>query len=631
MPPLLSGPVSGLATGLASAPASGLASAPASVLAAAPQQEVVPDEVQQGADATVRILGLELATLLTVCGAFVLGWVIVFLASLVVQAVLFRRKAIAARLRRLRNPLGLALGFGLARVALVTTAKQPAQEAPWFPMVSFLLVAALVGCLAWAAVRAVNVVEEQVLDRYREVGVNDRRERKVRTQTVLIRRILHAVIVVVAVAVILLTIPAVRSLGAGLLASAGLISVIAALAVQSTLTNVFAGVQLAFTDSIRVGDVVTMDATFGTVEDITLSNVVLKLWDGRRMVYPSSQFTTQPFENWTRVGSAVSGTVEMDVDWRVPMDDLRDRLKELLASTDLWDGRDASMQVTDAIGGMVRIRAVVSARTSGDLWDLRCLVREDLVNFIRHDHPEAIHAQRFGVLAAPSASEHPEHDDDGTASASGLPSGAGSAPAPSGSSPAGTSPAAGEKGAGGSGAGAGADDGAGAGAADRADRAGRGAGAGDRAGAGAGAGTPAAGEKGAATPGTSQAEAGGRATAHPPTAPLPRVDGHPAPRTGPHPTAPLARVGEDTSMYTGSIAAVERNREFAGPGEEAYAERKAQAEQHRAEEEGTADEKAGAEDKRAAEAKSRAGGSTKAAPHRDDEERGSQDQRGSQG
>lgn len=497
------------------------------------QQEVVPTEVQQGADATVRILGLELATLLAVCGAFVLGWVLVFLGSLAVRAVLFRKKALAGRLRRLRNPLGLALGFGLARVALVTMAKQPAREAVWFPVLSFLLVAALVGCLAWAAVRAVGVVEEQVLDRYREAGVNDRRERKVRTQTVLIRRILQAVIVVVAVAVILLTIPAVRSLGAGLLASAGLISVIAALAVQSTLTNVFAGVQLAFTDSIRVGDVVTMGTTFGTVEDITLSNVVLKLWDGRRMVYPSSQFTTQPFENWTRVGSAVSGVVEMDVDWRVPMDELRDRLKELLASTDLWDGRDASMQVTDAIGGMVRIRAVVSARTSGDLWDLRCLVREDLVNFIRHDHPEAIHAQRLGVLEAPFVPE--EADDDGAGPASEAPSGAGSAPAPSGSAPAGGSPAAGPEG---------------------------------------------TGKAGGAEKGAAEAQTR-RESAHPPTARLPHVDGEIRPQTGAHPTAPLARVGEDTSMYTGSITAVERNREFAGPGEEAYAERKARAEEER--------------------------------------------------
>ena len=520
-------------------------------LFSATQQEGVPEEVQQGADATVRVLGLELATLLGVCGAFVLGWVLVFLGFLVVQAVLFKRQALAGRLRRLRHPLGLALGFSMSRVALVTMAKAPAREAAWFPFVSFLLLSAFVGCLAWAAVRAVNVVEEQVLDRYREAGVNDRRERKVRTQTVLIRRILQAVIVVVAVAVVLLTIPAVRSLGAGLLASAGLISVIAALAVQSTLTNVFAGVQLAFTDSVRVGDVVTMDTTFGTVEDITLSNVVLKLWDGRRMVYPSSQFTTQPFENWTRVGSAVSGTVEMDVDWRVPMDDLRERLKQLLASTDLWDGREASMQVTDAVGGMVRIRAVVSARTSGDLWDLRCLVREDLVNFIRHDHPGAIQAQRLAVLeSAPFVSDAAELDvdnDDGTSSASGFPSDAGMAPTPSGRAPAGGSPGTGER----SGAEPGAE--------------------------GAGFGEPAPGEP------TADKEACGVA-AHPSTARLPRVEGRPAPRTGPQPTAPLARVGEDTSMYTGSIIAVERNREFAGPGEEAYAERKAMAraeEKHR--------------------------------------------------
>ncbi|TFH99098.1 mechanosensitive ion channel domain-containing protein [Micrococcus lylae] len=449
-------------------------------------------------------------------------------------------------------------------MALVTMAKAPAREAAWFPFVSFLLLAAFVGCLAWAAVRAVNVVEEQVLDRYREAGVNDRRERKVRTQTVLIRRILQAVIVVVAVAVVLLTIPAVRSLGAGLLASAGLISVIAALAVQSTLTNVFAGVQLAFTDSVRVGDVVTMDTTFGTVEDITLSNVVLKLWDGRRMVYPSSQFTTQPFENWTRVGSAVSGTVEMDVDWRVPMEDLRERLKELLASTDLWDGREASMQVTDAVGGMVRIRAVVSARTSGDLWDLRCLVREDLVNFIRHDHPEAIHAQRLSALETPFRPGGLT-DDDGTASASGLPSCAGSAPASSGAAPEGGSPASEERG------------GAGRACAGRAGTGAEEAGAVER-----GAGQRKAGAKDAG--GDVAAAPADREGFHPPTARLPRVDGDTRPQIGAQPTAPLARVGEDTSMYTGSITAVERNREFAGPGEDAYAERMAKVRAEREEE-----------------------------------------------
>ncbi|TFI48876.1 mechanosensitive ion channel, partial [Micrococcus endophyticus] len=278
-----------------------------------------------------------------------------------------------------------------------------AEEQTWYRPASFLLLIAVAAAGAWAAWRLVGVIEEGILGRYQETGVEHRRERRIRTQTILIRRILNAVIVVVAIAVVLLGVPEVRSLGAGLLASAGVISVIAGLAVQSTLTNVFAGFQLAFTDAIRVGDVVDMEGVFGTVEEITLSNVVLKLWDGRRMVYPSSHFTTQPFENWTRVGTEVSGVVELDVDWRVPMPALRERLTQLLDSTDLWDGRESSMQVTDAIGGTVRIRAVVSARNSGDLWDLRCLVREDLVTFLRSEHPEAIVVQRV-------AERLPAHD-----------------------------------------------------------------------------------------------------------------------------------------------------------------------------------------------------------------------------
>ncbi|XNY99672.1 mechanosensitive ion channel family protein [Micrococcus luteus] len=516
------------------------------LLAGAAVPSGVEGDIQDGAAATTRAFGVEWGTLLTVLMAFAIGAAVVYLALQVARVVLVRRPAFQHGAARLSLPAAVVAGLLASRIWLGVMA----EEQTWYRPASFLMLIAVAAAAAWAAWRLVGVIEAGILDRYQETGVEHRRERRIRTQTILIRRILNAVIVVVAVAVVLLGVPEVRSLGAGLLASAGVVSVIAGLAVQSTLTNVFAGFQLAFTDAIRVGDVVDMEGVFGTVEEITLSNVVLKLWDGRRMVYPSSHFTTQPFENWTRVGSAVSGTVEMDVDWRVPMEDLRDRLKELLASTDLWDGRDASMQVTDAIGGMVRIRAVVSARSSGDLWDLRCLVREDLVNFIRHDHPEAIHAQRLGVLEAPFAAEDPaedtdQTDDDGTASAAS--SGAGSAPAPSGA------PAEGGTASGG--------------VASTAEK-----------------GETAAGEK-----------ASERGEVPPPTARLPRLEGHPAPRTGPHPTAPLARVGQDSSMYTGSITAVERNREFAGPGEEAYAERKARAEQERRAAEG---QRGGAEGER---------------------------------
>ena len=461
-------------------------------------EQVVPESVEQdvaqGADRAAAVLGVEWGTVAAVVGAFLAVATLTWGLFLLARLVLFRRDGIRAQVTRLTLPVSLFTGLLGARIALTVMA----EEQAWFRPASFVLLVAVAAAAAWAAWRIVGAVEGAVLARYRHPGVNDRRERKIRTQTILIRRVLNAVIVVVALAAVLLAIPEVRSLGAGLLASAGLISVIAGLAVQSTLTNVFAGFQLAFTDAIRVGDVVDMEGVFGTVEEITLSNVVLKLWDGRRMVYPSSHFTTQPFENWTRVGAEVSGVVELDVDWRVPMDALRARLTQLLESTDLWDGREHALQVTDATGGVVRIRAVVSARNSGDLWDLRCLVREDLVAFLRHEHPEGIVVQRMVV-------RHPAHDD--------------AAPASEGSD--------------------------------------AGARGGDR-----------TGEPGPDGSGVAAREP------RPRTAPLPRVDGaDPRPDTL---TTPLTRVGDHSGLYTGSMTAVQRNRELAGPGEEAFAERRAQ-------------------------------------------------------
>ena len=464
-------------------------------------EQVVPESVEQdvaqGADRAAAVLGVEWGTVAAVAGAFVTVGLVTYGLFVLARLVLFRRDGIRAQVTRLTLPVSLFTGLLGARIALTVMA----EEQAWFRPASFVLLVAVAAAAAWAAWRIVGAVEGAVLARYRHPGVNDRRERKIRTQTILIRRVLNAVIVVVALAAVLLAIPEVRSLGAGLLASAGLISVIAGLAVQSTLTNVFAGFQLAFTDSVRVGDVVDMKGVFGTVEEVTLSNVVVKLWDGRRMVYPSSHFTSEPFENWTRVGSQVAGVVEMDVDWRVPMDALRARLTELLESTELWDGQENAMQVIDAVGGMVRIRAVVSARNSGDLWDLRCLVREDLVGFLRAEHPEGIYTQR--LVERPL---HAPHDDDAPASAT-------------------TS----------------------------------GAAAGGASGGGAGSGS-------ADVPG-------------PATRPLPTVpgsEGGPAtgtrPRTG---SVPLAQAGENASLYTGSIRAVRRNHEMDGPGEDAYAERRA--------------------------------------------------------
>lgn len=487
-----------------------------------PVEEAVPDPVQESAESTVEAMGPAVGIVVNMAIGVAAAIALVAVVALVLNLVLRHRPELRQQIRRVRVPAATVLSLMAARVALGLTA----QDAPWFTGARFVLLAGVVAALGWLALRVVRIVEERLLLKYQAAGVDDRRDRKIRTQTMLLRRILNAVIIVIAVAVILLAIPSVRAVGAGLLASAGVLSVVAGLAVQSTLTNVFAGVQLAFTDAIRVGDVVDMEDTFGTVEEITLSSVVVKIWDGRRMVYPSSHFTTTPFENWTRTGSALSGTVVMDVDWDVPLEAMRERLRALVESTELWDGRECSMQITDAVGGMVQIRAVISARNSGDLWDLRCLVREDFVTFLRADHPEGIYAQRL-LEALPRPARGQAHQR--------------SAEQPAPEQPAHAQP--------------GAEDGP---AAERPTR--------------------------PVDPGHPGSVEATRQPSRPAHGEGPSsgggATGAGADRTGatvPGPvtqTSPLAQVREDSSMFTGSITAVERNREFAGPGEAAYQERR---------------------------------------------------------
>jgi small-conductance mechanosensitive channel len=202
------------------------------------------------------------------------------------------------------------------------------------------------------------------------------------------------VVVVFAVAAALLSFPGAQAAGASLLASAGLASVIAGLAAQSTLSNVFAGMQLAFSDAIRIDDVVIVEDEFGRVEEITLTYVVVKLWDQRRMVLPSTYFTTTPFENWTRQTSDLIGAIMLDLDWRLDVDALRAELDRILADAPLWDGRVANVAVTDATGGRIEVRVLVSARDAPTLWDLRVLVRERLVAWVRTEAPEALPGQR---------------------------------------------------------------------------------------------------------------------------------------------------------------------------------------------------------------------------------------------
>ncbi|MFG2057427.1 mechanosensitive ion channel family protein [Micromonospora sp. NPDC048930] len=272
-----------------------------------------------------------------------------------------------------------------------------AVGSPWRQVLLHALVLALIAATAWLVASLLVVIEDTALARFRVDVPNNRHARRVRTQVVLLRRLTIAVIVVLALGVMLMTFPAVRGIGAGVLTSAGVVGVVAALAAQSLLGNVLAGLQLAFSDAVRLDDVVVVEGEWGRIEELTLSYVVVQIWDDRRLILPTSYFTSTPFQNWTRTEAAVLGTAEFDVDWAIPVQAMREELRRLCESTELWDGRVCVLQVTDATGGMVKLRALVSAADAGSLWDLRCLVREHLVSWIRDQRPTALPRVRAEV------------------------------------------------------------------------------------------------------------------------------------------------------------------------------------------------------------------------------------------
>src|SRR5690625_489913 len=367
-------------------------------------ENAVPDDVQDSALQNIESLGPIFGAILNMVIGVVSGIVLTAIVALAVRIALRTRSRMLSHMKILLVPGFTAMGFLGARVGLELSGRDLSLH----ELLSFLLLIGTAAGFAWFALRVVSVIQRRVELRYDEVTTEDRRGRRIKTQMQLIKRVLNTIIIIIAVSAILLSIPQVRALGAGLLASAGLVSVVAALAVQTTLTNVFAGMQLAFTDAIRVGDVVVMDEYYGTIEDITMSYVVLKIWDGRRIIYPSSYFTTTPFENYTRVGTEISAGIDFQVDWRVPMDALRARLRALVESSDLWDGRDVSIQVLDIANERATLRVAVSARNAGELWDLQCLVREDFIKFISEEHPYAMNVMRIEQAPPEPSAEVPE-------------------------------------------------------------------------------------------------------------------------------------------------------------------------------------------------------------------------------
>lgn len=328
-------------------------------------------------------------------GAVVVALGVAWLAGTLLR-VLARRWSLATELhRRSRYPVRVVLVL----LALWITLRLVTEPSSWTPGVEQALTILLIAAVAWLLIQVMRLVETAVKARWTpDEGEDSRYAGRVRTQIQVLRQILEALVVVVAVAVALLTFPGMRAVGASLLASAGLLSIVAGIAAQTSLANVFAGLQIAFSDSIRLDDVVVVEGEWGRVEEITLTYVVVHLWDDRRLILPSTYFTTTVFQNWTRRDAHLLGTVELDVDWTVPLEGMRAEMRRLLGATDLWDRRVNVLQVTDATGGFVRVRVLASAVDAPTLFDLRCYLREGLVTWLREQSEAGLPRTRHETI-----------------------------------------------------------------------------------------------------------------------------------------------------------------------------------------------------------------------------------------
>ncbi|KUN86532.1 mechanosensitive ion channel protein [Streptomyces bungoensis] len=248
----------------------------------------------------------------------------------------------------------------------------------------------LIGSAAWLMIRIAGAVVETSYSRYARVHRDAARVRRVRTQVELIMRVVSAIVIVVAAASMLLTFPAMRAAGASLLASAGILGIVAGVAAQSTLSNMFAGLQIAFGDMVRIGDTVVVDGEWGTVDEITLTFLTVRTWDERRITMPVSYFTSKPFENWSRGTPQMTGIVYWHLDHSAPIDAMREKLRDILRQCQAWDGRAYGLQVTDTTPNTIQVRALVTAKDADDIWTVRVAVREQMITWLSTEHPYAL-------------------------------------------------------------------------------------------------------------------------------------------------------------------------------------------------------------------------------------------------
>jgi small-conductance mechanosensitive channel len=345
---------------------------------------------------------------IAICAALTIGFLLHQLAFLLLRRMRHKKDApsspiLQAVAHRMRRPALAMTLIGTLFIAL-------AVVSPFFSLDPALLGSiekgfwiALFVALAVVLIAGVYLFEDIMLLRYDMQAADNLKARRVRTQTRLLRRLAIIFLLVIDAGLVLSLFQnsAIWHYGAGLLASAGLASLVLATAAKSTASNLLAGIQIALTEPIRLDDVVVVQGEWGRIEDITTTYVVVKIWDYRRLVVPLSYFIENPIENWTRQTADLMGTSFLYVDYSVPVKALREAYFRILGEQQLWDGKIKALQVTNISEHTIEIRCLMSAKNSSDQFDLRCIVREAMLEFVQENYPDAFPRTRFAAI--PSA------------------------------------------------------------------------------------------------------------------------------------------------------------------------------------------------------------------------------------
>ncbi len=346
-----------------------------------------------------------------------LAWAMVALAAAVIVSLLVHKIlfAVLARLtkkttnrvddslvRHSQKPARLL--FPLIGVILVLPVLRLSPEL--HAAVNHIIGLLIIATIAWLSIAITKVFSDMIAAKY-DVSVKDNlAARRVQTQVHVLRRILVVVIVVISASAMLMTFPEIRSIGAGLFASAGIAGLVIGMAARPTLSNLIAGIQMALTEPIRLDDVVIVEGEWGWIEEIGTTYVVVRIWDLRRLVVPLSYFIEKPFQNWTRRSADLLGTVYIYTDYTIPVDEVRAELHSALQASSRWDGKVWGLQVTNATEHTLELRALMSARDSSTAWDLRCEIREKLIKVLQEKYPGALPKVRAELKQDVRTGEH---------------------------------------------------------------------------------------------------------------------------------------------------------------------------------------------------------------------------------